>query len=134
MSQAPRNPEEVSHHLERADEFLAAVGELLEKGHHNAAASRAYYAAFHAAKAALLRAGIDRSKHGGVIGAVHEHFVKPGRLPVAAGRALQRLFALRTEGDYGTSEHVLPHEAKEALELAGGFVKQVQSMLKEEVE
>lgn len=58
------------------------------RGYHDFAASRAYYAAFYAATAALLADGFETSKHSGVIAAIHLRFVRAGRLSVDQGKAL----------------------------------------------
>ena len=54
--------------LEKANENLEAARLLFDAGLHNASANRAYYAAFHAAIAALSAAGIrmDNIKHANV--------------------------------------------------------------------
>jgi uncharacterized protein (UPF0332 family) len=70
--------DEISANLERAETNLQVARELLSKGYYDVSASRAYYAAFYAASALLLNAGLDTSKHSGVIALVHQHFVKNG--------------------------------------------------------
>lgn len=52
--------------LTRSREELAAAQLLIDNGFPAQAVSRAYYAAFYAAEAALLRIGQVRSKHAGV--------------------------------------------------------------------
>lgn len=71
---------EISSNLERARTNLQVARELLDKGYYDVCASRAYYAAFYAASALLLREGIDTSKHSGVLALIHQHFVKGGKL------------------------------------------------------
>ena len=132
MSVDPRNAEEMQDNLLRAEDSLAGSGEMLENGRYDIAASRAYYAAFYAARALLLHAGIDRGKHSGVIAAIQQEFVKSGELPAEAGAAIRRLFRLRSVGDYGSPEHVTVDEAREAMELAQCFVSQVTALLKKE--
>ena len=132
MSMDPRRAEEMRDNLLRSDDSLGGSAELLESGRLDIAASRAYYAAFYAAKALLLHAGIDRGKHSGVIAAIQQEFVKSGVLPAEAGAAIRRLFRLRSVGDYGSPEHVTADEAREAVELARSFVCQVKALLKKE--
>ncbi len=131
MSAEARRAIEVQDNLLRAVDSLAGSAELLRNGHHDMAASRAYYAAFYAAKALLIRAGIDRGKHSGVIAAIQQEFVKSGQLPAEAGALIRRLFQLRTVGDYGSPEHVTADEAAEAMGLAQSFVSHVTALLKE---
>jgi len=51
-------------------------------------ASRAYYAAFYAATAALLCEELEFSKHSGVIAFIHREFVKTRRLDRRHGKNL----------------------------------------------
>ena len=55
--------------IARGDTELLAARHLEEAGFSAQATSRAYYAAFYAAEAALLSLGETRSKHSGVISA-----------------------------------------------------------------
>jgi len=76
--------EEIQANLERADESLEAAETLLAAGFSDFAASRAYYAAFYAATAALLAENLEFGKHSAVIAALHRHLIRAGRLPVQA--------------------------------------------------
>lgn len=119
---------EVEANLARAQSSLAAARVLLDAGHPDEAASRAYYAAFYAATAALLREGLDFGKHSGVIAAVHQRFVKTGRLEKSHGRSLNWLFELRSIGDCGETQHVPREEAERALAAAADFAAAVRKL------
>ncbi len=69
-----------SRELDRADQEVGAARALTEGGFTSQAVSRAYYAAFYAAEAALLAVGETRSKHGGVISAFGKYVVQGGGL------------------------------------------------------
>jgi uncharacterized protein (UPF0332 family) len=120
---------EITSNLERADTNLQVARELLEKGYHDVAASRSYYAAFYAASALLLNEGIDTSKHSGVIALVHQHFVKSDKLSKEQGRNLNWLFELRSVGDYGVSLHVGSDDARRAVHIAETFLDAVKALL-----
>jgi uncharacterized protein (UPF0332 family) len=120
---------EITANLERADDSMQVARDLLEKGHYDIAASRAYYAAFYAASALLLGKKIDPSKHSGVIAAIHREFVKTGKLAVAQGKSLNWLFELRGVGDYGVIVHVTEEEALRAIKVAEDFVNAVKQLL-----
>lgn len=115
---------DVDELLDRGREELEVARALLDGGHERQAASRAYYAAFYAAEAALLSLDETRSKHSGVIAAFTERLAKPGEVPRELARSLQDLFALRTEADYGYRS--IPAErAAAALDSATRFVHTV---------
>jgi uncharacterized protein (UPF0332 family) len=94
---------EATHALMRkARESLASAKADLQAGRLNGASSRAYYAMFHAARAALEMRGIATGgqRHGTIIGRFGRTFVKNGPLDPALGRALNKTLELRREGDY----------------------------------
>jgi len=62
---------EVDANLSRADESLAAAKSLVESEVYDDGCSRAYYAVFYAATAALVAGGWRCSKRAGVISGVH---------------------------------------------------------------
>ncbi|MDO8684090.1 MAG: HEPN domain-containing protein [Armatimonadota bacterium] len=121
---------EIAANLERAEESLCAARELATAGFHDIAASRAYYAAFYAATAALLGEGLELSKHSGVISSVHQQLVKTGRLDKEHGKHLNWLFELRNVGDYGVTVHVSSEDAEQAIQAAGGFVAAIKGLMR----
>lgn len=122
---------EISENLKRAETSLEAAKAMVEKEYYDIAASRAYYAAFYAASALLLKEKIDTSKHSGVIASIHRLFVKTGKLDKDQGRNLQWLFDLRSVGDYGVSEHVASGEARKAIKVSEEFLAATLKLLKE---
>ena len=110
-----RFEDEISAYLDRAERSLQAARELATGGFYDFAASRAYYAAFYAASALLLREGMEFSKHSGVIAAIHRYFVKTGKLAKEHGKALNWLFEVRGVGDYGGIAHVSRQEVDQAV-------------------
>jgi len=120
---------EITANLERADDSMQVARDLLEKGHYDVAASRAYYAAFYAASALPLGKNIDPSKYSGVISAIHREFVKTGKLAVTQGKNLNWLFELRGVGDYGVIVHVTEGEAIRTVNVAEDFVGTVKRLL-----
>jgi uncharacterized protein (UPF0332 family) len=120
---------EIVANLERAKTNLEAAKGLLDKKYYDIAASRAYYSAFYAASALLLREKLETTKHSGVIALIHRHFVKTGKLDQEQGKNLNWLFELRSIGDYGVSVHVAAGEAFRAVEVAERFLDSVKQML-----
>lgn len=122
--------EEIAANLERAEQSFQAAQELASRGFYDFAASRAYYAAFYAATALLLREGLEFSKHSGVIASIHQRFVKTGKLDKELGKTLNWLFELRGVGDYGVTEHVSQQEAERAIQAAKDFLDAIKFLLK----
>ena len=121
---------EIIANLERAQSSLDAATELLENDYFDFSVSRAYYAAFYAASALLLKEGIETRKHSGVIALVHQHFVKLEKLSVEQGKNLNWLFELRGIGDYGGVIHLSVEEAQRAIEVATSFLEAINNLLK----
>lgn len=114
---------------QRALDSLGAAQRDLRDGYCDLAASRAYYATFHAASA-LLVAGEKRfAKHSGVIASIHRDYVKEGKLPTDAGKIMSSLFSLRTIADYGGSKHVAPEDAERAVADAQRFLDFIRPLL-----
>ncbi len=89
-----------NHRLSVAFERLKAAELLFASGLYTDAVSRAYYAAFSAARAMLATKELDSRKHSGVISLFNQHFVKTGTVSREAGRVLMEARDLREEGDY----------------------------------
>jgi uncharacterized protein (UPF0332 family) len=102
---------------ERARDSLRAAEALLPISA-DAAASRAYYAAFFAVSALFALEGRTFRRHSAVEAAVHRDLVRTGRWPAERGATYARLFELRQTGDYGVGEHVTPADARQAAEAA----------------
>lgn len=123
------NTAEIIANLQRAETSIKAAKDMIEKGYYDIAASRAYYAAFYAAGALLLKESVDTNKHSGVIALIHQLFVKEGRLDKEQGKNLNWLFELRGIGDYGVSEHVSSGEAFRAVKVAEAFLESAIKIL-----
>jgi uncharacterized protein (UPF0332 family) len=111
--------------LERCWEELAAARLLAGKGFEPQAVSRAYFAAFYAAEAALLVLGETRSKHSGVVSAFVHLLVRGGQVDEEIGRLLRSLFERRNEADYSPVD-VPAEEAAAAIRDAERVVGAVR--------
>jgi len=110
----------------RSRQELEAARLLAEGGFGAQAVSRAYYAAFYAAQAALGILGETRSKHSGVLSAFGSLVVREGGLSEDAGRVLRSLFERRNAADYG-DEVPQRKETEAAISDAARFVEAVES-------
>lgn len=93
-------PEVLQAMLAKAEEKLATAQRELTAGSPGEAASRAYYAVFHAISAVLATRGLSFSSHSQTIGAFNREFVKTGTFESDTTMALQQLFEDRQIADY----------------------------------
>ena len=117
--------------LGRAREELATAGENLAHGHYRAAVSRAYYAVFYMASAALFSQSIQRAKHSGVESAFAEFLVRPGYIEVEFSRLYQKARRQREEADYADDVDVDEATARQTLADAARFVDRLERFLRE---
>jgi len=112
-------------YLEKARSKLRVARDLVQRGEWDDAVSRAYYAAFHAAQAALLTEGQRGETHQGVLTLFGLLLVKTGKLDRKWGRALANLKDDRETGDYEAMSWIDEERARRAVEEAEGFVEAV---------
>lgn len=122
---------EVRALIAKSRRSLKAAQRLFQEADYDFSASRAYYAMFYLAEALLVRRGLSFSKHGGVLAALHEQYVKTGRLSRTLHQALHRAFEARQLGDYGFEEPFPRREAERLLGDAEEFFKVAAALLKE---
>lgn len=107
---------------------LGAGHLLVDHGYPDVAASRAYYAAFHAAEAALLAIGEARSKHSGVISAFGQLVVLDGGFDRDLAQVLRTLFDHRNDADCNASP-ITREDSTLALADATRFVDAVEQWI-----
>lgn len=117
--------------LEKSRKSLAAATLLSRDGFTEAAISRAYYAAFYLAQAALATKDISRSKHSGVIAAFGEHLTKKKLLPESLHKTFVSLYENRVTSDYTVEAAPSSGETREILEAARQFTESVETYLEE---
>jgi hypothetical protein len=115
--------------LERARTCLAEATTLHHAGLPYGAASRAYFAVFHAAEALLFSVGLEARTHHGVAALVGEHFVKPGSLSSEMGRLLSRMQRDREDADYLAGAVFTETEAREMIAKAERFLAEIERLL-----
>lgn len=113
----------------RGDTTLKAAKHLLEGGFSNDAISRAYYAAYHWARALLVSRGMDPKTHRGVIQLIGLHFVKEGGLSDEAGALLAHLETYRELCDYTSSAKFTEDQAREELGRAERFIETCRPLI-----
>jgi uncharacterized protein (UPF0332 family) len=115
--------------LSRGDEALEEATLLLAADKHAGAVSRAYYGAFHYARALLLTIGEEPRTHGGLTRLLQSNFARSGRLAPEKAALLSRLMTFRQDADY-TAEFVFTAAmAREELANARTFVDAAREIL-----
>ena len=109
----------------RAINSLKSAESLLSVSNDDAA-SRAYYAAFHAISAMFASQNKSFSKHTALRVAVHRDLVNAGKWPKALGEAFDALWELRDIGDYGGKSHVQKEDAEKAIDAARNVLEEIQ--------
>ncbi|MCE7874281.1 HEPN domain-containing protein [bacterium CPR1] len=104
---------------------------LLNGGEPRGALTRFYYAAFHAACAALLTLGVEATTHAGVRSQLSAHFIRTGCLPADLARLLAGLQQLREDADYERDVEIDADQARGARQDANRIRQTIGSWLRE---
>ena len=114
--------EEARGHLVLAEEKLVAARLLLEEDLVRDAASRAYYAMFHAAYALVRLRGAAPKTHRGLLSTFADEYVRKGAFPQDLFEAFRSGQSLREQGDYEPSQPPTPEEAEAVISAAARFL------------
>ncbi len=117
-------------YLRKAEVALSGAQLLLKAGDTDGACSRAYYAMFDAAHAALFAVGFEEASapiktHNGLVAKFGQHLVLKNHLPATHGEALNAVQRFRQLADY-TGEAVSMADASWSVEQAGIFVEEIR--------
>jgi uncharacterized protein len=116
--------------VELGADALRAAAALLDLGLPNDAVSRAYYAAFHHARALLVLAGLEPKTHRGVVSML-ERECASGSLPIAEVTLLARLQTFRGLADYDAASRMSMDRATSEVAAAREFVDRLAALLHE---
>jgi uncharacterized protein (UPF0332 family) len=116
--------------LERAEKALKSAKLLEENGELEDAASRAYYAMFHTARALLFSKGMSAKTHRGTISLFSEKIVKQGILHEEFADMLRKAFDLRQKSDYELYAELSVELVKEVIKNAEKFIAKVKELIK----
>jgi uncharacterized protein (UPF0332 family) len=114
----------------RGDESLEAARLLLAAALYADAVSRAYYGAFHYARALLLTVGEEPETHGGVHKLLHRDLVRDGVLDPNVAQLFSRLQRFRLDADYAAEVVFTASGAAEEVRAADTFVLEARAILK----
>lgn len=108
--------------LEKSQRSMDAAKNLMERGFHDFAVSRAYYAMFYIAEALLDQEGLAFSSHAAVISAFGQYLVRPGKVPAQYHRQLIDAQAQRTRADYDPQPNLSQQDAEILISQAQDFL------------
>ena len=115
--------------LAKSQRNLQEAQDNLSLGHFDNSVSCSYYAAFTAARTALLSLNIEPKTHEGVRSMFALHFVKTGIFSPTASRSLSDLKGARESGDYDFFSGISKEEATDFLSDAKKFVAEADAYL-----
>lgn len=113
----------------RAETALQEAQVLLEKALWEGAASRAYYAAFHATLAILLTESLQPKSHQGAIYLFTHHFVKSGKVEPEYSQILARAAKYREEADYRHTMVFTKEQTEQTIADATSFLRRMRAYL-----
>ena len=116
--------------MTKARRSVDAANLLRERGDHDFAASRAYYAMFYVAEALLLPLKQSYSSHGATIGAYGREYAKTGRLDPKFHQWLITAQNWRHTGDYHADEEIHPERSEELCHWAQEFIEAAEIFLR----
>lgn len=115
--------------IEKANEDLTAARSLISCGSYRIAATRTYFAIFHAMRSVLALDGIDRKHHSAVIAEFRRLYIRTGLISKSQSETISKLSDLRSDSDYDDFFIVTGEEAVEALNKAEAFVSEIKNYL-----
>ena len=115
--------------LELAANKLDHARQIFEIGLYDDAISRAYYALFYAAKAALLTKGLHLRKHSSTVAKFSELFVSTGEVEREYVRYLSQAQGARELSDYAPFVKTSREGALEMLNAAEAFISRIKQLI-----
>jgi uncharacterized protein len=115
------------------DDALRAAQALLALGLFNDAVSRAYYAAFHHARALLLLDGLEPKTHRGVVTLLSQHWAASGRLSQESLSDFAALQTFRAVADYDARQRLAQAQAEAQVAAAQRFVAAARLIVSDRV-
>lgn len=121
----------IEGYLEKSKKKLEVAKKLLADGFYDDAISRAYYAVFHTAQAALLIEGAKAETYKGVVMLFGLLLVKTGKIDKKYGKLLSNLKDARETGDYEVMSWMDEGDAQNATVEAEEFIRAVEGFIKD---
>jgi uncharacterized protein (UPF0332 family) len=123
--------EQAKKELARANKSLLAARMLLENQLYEDCVSRSYYAVLHAAKAALIKIGVEAKSHQAVKRMFSLHFIRSEQIEKHFAEILTAQQQDREIGDYNIYLNIERDRASKRVFDAEKFVKRIEKFLQE---
>jgi uncharacterized protein (UPF0332 family) len=121
--------DEVTQTIIEARECLRDSQIMLKEERWKAAVSRAYYAMYHAAKAALVAIGENAFTHQGVNIQFSKHFIKTGIFNKSLIKTFSKMLDTRQKADYEVGFQADLSDAMNAVDEATRFYQENSNYL-----
>jgi hypothetical protein len=121
--------EQAKGELARADKSLQAARMLLENQLYEDCVSRSYYAVLHAAKAALIKIGVEAESHQAVKRLFGLHLVKTEQIDKHFAEILTAQQEDREIGDYDIHIEIEQDRAAKRVRDAEKFVRRIANYI-----
>jgi uncharacterized protein (UPF0332 family) len=121
---------EVEALIRLAEESLAAAEILLKEGQVRFSISRSYCAMFYCAEALHLAQGRSFSRHGAVVGAFGQYFVKTGIFDERFHQYIRKAHQDRQRSDYDPLEVLTAEAARSHLQHSQEFLDTARAFLR----
>ena len=115
--------------FQKAEEALKVAKLNFDNGYYSASINRSYYAVFYAAKALLLKKGINTKKHSGTIVQFGLEYVLNDNFDKEVSKILSRLEDDRGNADYDFDFQPTEEKAGKDLNNARFFVEECKKFL-----
>jgi len=116
--------------MEKAIKRLRVAQKLLQDGEYEDAVSRAYYAMYHAAKAALATINVSPKTHEEVVSEFGKRFMLRRTFPKELGKTLADAKAARETYEYSVTATTEKTEAETIISNARKFVEAIKEYLR----
>lgn len=119
----------IRYRINRANETIGEVENLIKLGYFNTSINRIYYACYYAVIALIIKNGLSAKSHDGVRQMFGLHFVKTGLISKEQAKYYTDLFDRRQTGDYDDFVLYQKETVEELYKPAKDFIKKIEELL-----
>ncbi|NCO56346.1 MAG: antitoxin [Bacteroidetes bacterium CG02_land_8_20_14_3_00_31_25] len=120
----------IKYRINRANETIGEVENLIKLGYFNTSINRIYYACYYAVIALILKKGLSAKSHDGVRQIFGLHYVKTGLISKEHAKYFTDLFDRRQTGDYDDFVVYKKETVEELFKPAKDFINTIEELIK----